>query len=156
MEEGQYKTNSEDEQDHLSAGQALFELLLVVALLVLILTAVVSLVVASLATVQKSRLRARAGTIAQDGMEGIRLKHSEYLGANDWETFRDSCGANKSSWAWDGVDTSGYTVDAICATPTPSGNKLIVGTEVEWEFGGKTYDLDIDSELGPREGQIYR
>lgn len=137
-------------------GQALLELVIVMAVLVLLLVALVSLVILSLSTIQKSRLRARASGIAQDGIENIRRQRES---TSDWDAFRDSCGSMANTWAWPGVDTSGYTAQAVCVTPTPGGgsqDKVIVETQTNWDFGGRSYNVTLETEFGPRGEGIFR
>lgn len=128
---------------------------MVVGLLGLILVVLVSLIVVSLAMVQKSRLRARATAIAEEGIERIKAKRGEEEYINDWDEFKSICGGDAQDWAYgsDTIPTAYPTVQAECEEV---GDDVKVTTTVGWQFGGEWYDVVVDTEFGPREKGIFR
>jgi len=140
-------------------GSTLLELLVVMSLLVVIMVALVSLIVLSLSTIQKSKLRARATEIAQSGMERVREEKNKERtciagGYNcEWDDFVTDCTNNISTWVSADPD---YTVDATCSEAAATG-VVTVNIAIEWSFGGKDYDVNLKTEFfPPEEKPIYR
>ena len=133
-------------------GQALIELVLVTGMLALILVTLVSLSVASLATVQKSRLRTRATTIAQQGLENIRSKRDQL----NWVDFTTGCSSSQAgNWAAMVSDGNPYSSDAVCAV-----NSTVTVANIEvtvaWAFGGKSDSVILEMTLSQPGEAIYR
>jgi len=131
-------------------GQALIELVLVTGMLALILVTLVSLSVASLATVQKSRLRTRATTIAQQGLENIRSKRDQL----NWVDFTTGCSSSQAgNWAAMVNDGNPYSSDAVCAM---TGTVANIEVTVAWAFGGKSDSVILEMALSQPGEAIYR
>lgn len=138
-------------------GQVLLELVIVMAVLVLLLVALVSLVVLSLSTIQKSRLRARATDIAQEGLEDVRLERDQ---REDWEEFVNTvCLGEIAAGSWDQA-VGDFTRDADCSvTATDSEGdptKVTATMTVEWDFTGKHYTIALETDLATKVGGILR
>ncbi|MDP3983305.1 MAG: hypothetical protein Q8Q65_04510 [bacterium] len=131
-------------------GQALIELVLVTGMLALILVTLVSLSVASLATVQKSRLRTRATTIAQQGLENIRSKRDQL----NWVDFTTGCSSSQAgNWAAMVSDGNPYSSDAVCVM---TGTVANIEVTVAWAFGGKSDSVILEMALSQPGEAIYR
>ena len=131
-------------------GQALIELVLVTGMLALILVTLVSLSVASLATVQKSRLRTRATTIAQQGLENIRSKRDQL----NWVDFTTGCSSSQAgNWAAMVSDGNPYSSNAVCAM---NGTVANIEVTVAWAFGGKSDSVILEMALSQPGEAIYR
>ena len=130
-------------------GQALIELVLVTGMLALILVTLVSLSVGSLATVQKSRLRTRATTIAQQGLENIRSKRDQL----NWTDFTTGCSSQARTWAAMVNDENPYSSDAVCAI---NGTVANIEVTVNWAFGGKSDSVILEMALSQPGEAIYR
>ena len=131
-------------------GQALIELVLVTGMLALILVTLVSLSVASLATVQKSRLRTRATTIAQQGLENIRSKRDQL----NWVDFTTGCSSSQAgNWAAMVSDGNPYSSGAVCDMNGTVANIEVI---VSWAFGGKSDSVILEMALSQPGEAIYR
>lgn len=131
-------------------GQALIELVLVTGLLSLILVALVSLTVVSLSTIQKTRLRTRATSIAQQGLENFRARRDQLA----WDDFGEQCTADPITMANMSNPGLKYTLSATCSeiSPTSINTKVVVG----WTFGGKSSNVELGTTLNQPNNAIYR
>jgi Tfp pilus assembly protein PilV len=140
-------------------GAALLELVFVMALLVVILVALVSLVVFSLSTIQKSRLRSRASAIAEQGVENVRAKRDEYLNSSikTWDNFKDDCKSSISSIDWSGsFDDEGGIFSRVETCVDAPAEKVKVTMTVNWTFGGTPSSVILETEFGRKKDSIYR
>lgn len=141
----------------------MLELLIVVSVLVILMVALVSLSVTSLATVQKSRLRTKAANIAQEGLENIRQKREEEntacLGYHcEWDEFKNQCSTNAAALAFPDPSPTGeiFLRTASCSASTKITDGVTVDIGVSWPFGEKTYNVVLETDLGPKVEGIIR
>jgi len=131
-------------------GQALIELIFVVGLFSTILVALISLTIVSLSTVQKSRLRTRATTIAQQGLENIRANRDRL----SWVDFTTDCPGEVEVWAEMDTVSGLFIPTATCAINSGRADIII---SVNWAFGNKSdYNVSISSALYEADTAIYR
>lgn len=130
-------------------GQALIELVLVTGMLALILVTLVSLSVVSLSTVQKSRLRTRANTVAQQGLENIRSQRDQL----NWTDFTTECSSQAGNWAAMVNDGNPFNSGALC---NPNGTSATIEVTVAWAFGGTPDSVILEMTLSQPGEAIYR
>ena len=119
------------------AGQTLFEIIISVAVIAVILTALVSAVTAALRYGQASRNRSRAVKYAQEGLELARALRD----TAGWDLFLTYSGSGTKRWC---VDESGvWTADSGNGCPIASGSPFGRTVDITWNTPLMSVDVAV-------------